>query len=137
LPTSPPKGGIPQNALSYAPAIPFWGFYRSWPHASFNVKTTQGKKDSHMDKTKIDKEILTSLDLPDSIDKIIELTEMIKYDLMKAKKDSEKSGKFTISCLYRVRQLLVSFEKLGLQFRKLSIAYEKDLEQTKRKNKLN
>ncbi len=90
-----------------------------------------------MDKTKIDKEILTSLDLPDSIDKIIELTEMIKYDLMKAKKDSEKSGKFTISCLYRVRQLLVSFEKLGLQFRKLSIAYEKDLEQTKRKNKLN
>ena len=64
----------------------------------------------------------------------MELTESVKYDLVKAEKEHQKSGKFTVSCLYRVRQLLVDLEKLGLQFRKLSIAYEKELE---KKNETN
>ena len=86
-----------------------------------------------MDKKKMDREFLEALELKGSIDEIIELTEVIKFDLIKAKRDNEKSGKYTVSCLYRVRQLLVDLEKLGLQFRKLSIAYEKELEERKKK----
>ena len=44
LATSPPNGGISQNASSNAPAIPFWGFYRSWHHASLKVKNDSRKK---------------------------------------------------------------------------------------------
>lgn len=86
-----------------------------------------------MDRKKMDREFLESLELKGSIDEIIELTEVIKFDLIKAKRDNEKSRKYTVSCLYRVRQLLVDLEKLGLQFRKLSIAYEKKLEERKKK----
>lgn len=88
-----------------------------------------------MDRTKMDKEFLDSLDLKSAMDHIMELTESVKYDLVKAEKDHQKSGKYTMSCLYRVRQLLVDLEKLGLQFRKLSIAYEKELEEKKRLQK--
>jgi len=88
-----------------------------------------------MDRTKMDKEFLDSLDLKSSMDQIMELTEAMKFDLVKAEKDHLKSGKFTMSCLYRVRQLLVDLEKLGLHFRKLSIAYEKELEEKKRLTK--
>lgn len=69
-----------------------------------------------MDRTKMDKKFLDSLDLKSSMDHIMELTESVKYDLVKAEKDHQKSGKFTMSCLYRVRQLLVDLEKLGLSF---------------------
>jgi len=86
-----------------------------------------------MNRQKIDKGLLGSLDLPQSIEEIISLIESIKYDLSKAKKDNEKSGKYTVSCLFRVRQLLVDLEKHGAQFRRLSIAYEKELEQKKKK----
>lgn len=86
-----------------------------------------------MDRKKMDREFLEALELKGSIDEIIELTEVIKFDLIKAKRDNEKSGKYTVSCLYRVRQLLIDLEKLGLQFRKLSIAYEKELEERKKK----
>lgn len=86
-----------------------------------------------MERKKIDKEFLESLDLPNSIEEIIAATELVKYDLVKAKKDKQKSGNYTISCLFRVRQLLIDLEKLGSQFRKLSIAYEKEVEQKKKK----
>jgi hypothetical protein len=86
-----------------------------------------------MERKKMDKGFLESLDLSRSMEEIISLTESIKYDLVKAKKDKEKSGKYTVSCLLRVRLLLLDLEKLGGQFRKLSIAYEKDLEQKKKK----
>jgi hypothetical protein len=86
-----------------------------------------------MDRKKMGREFLEALELKGSIDEIIELTEVIKFDLIKAKRDNEKSGKYTVSCLYRVRQLLVDLEKLGLQFRKLSIGYEKELEERKKK----
>ena len=86
-----------------------------------------------MERKKMDKGFLGSLDLSPSMEEIISLTESVKYDLMKAKKDHEKSGKYTVSCLLRVRLLLLDLEKLGGQFRKLSIAYEKELEQKKKK----
>ena len=86
-----------------------------------------------MERKTIDKGFLESLDLLQSMEEVISLTELIKYDLVKAKKDKEKSGKYTISCLLRVRLSLVDLEKLGVQFRKLSIAYEKELEQKKKK----
>lgn len=82
-----------------------------------------------MERKKMDKGFLESLDLSRSMEEIISLTESIKYDLVKAKKDKEKSGKYTVSCLLRVRLLLLDLEKLGGQFRKLSITYEKELEQ--------
>jgi hypothetical protein len=85
-----------------------------------------------MDRKKIDKEFLDSLTLESSMSEILELTETFKYDLVKARRDSEKSGKYIVSCLFRVRQLLIDLEKLGSQFRKLSIAYEKDLERKKK-----
>ena len=85
-----------------------------------------------MDRKKMDKGFLDSLDLERSMDQILELTETFKYDLVKAKRDREKSGKYTVSCLFRVRQLLIDLEKLGSQFRKLSIAYEKDSEKKKK-----
>lgn len=85
-----------------------------------------------MDRKKIDKAFLDSLTLESSMSEILELTETFKFDLIKAKRDSEKSGKYTVSCLFRVRQLLIDLEKLGSQFRKLSIAYEKDLEKKKK-----
>ena len=84
-----------------------------------------------MDRKKMDKGFLDSLDLEKSMDEILELTEMFKYDLVKAKRDRDKSGKYTVSCLFRVRQLLIDLEKLGSQFRKLSIAYEKASEKKK------
>jgi len=87
-----------------------------------------------MDKKKTDKSFLDSLTLESSINEILELAEAFKYDLVKVKRDSEKSGKYTVSCLFRVRQLLIDLEKVGSQFRKLSISYEKDLEK-KKKNK--
>ncbi len=86
-----------------------------------------------MERKKMDKGFLESLDLSRSMEEIISLTESIKYDLVKAKKDKEKSGKYTVSCLLRVRLLLLDLEKLGGQFRKLSITYEKELEQKKKK----
>jgi hypothetical protein len=86
-----------------------------------------------MERQKMDKDFLESLNLGHSMEEIVGLTESIKYDLVKAKKDQEKSGKYTISCLLRVRLLLLDLEKLGGQFRKLSIAYEKELEQKKKK----
>lgn len=86
-----------------------------------------------MERQKINKRVLGFLDLPHSMEEIISLTESIKYDLSKAKRDNEKSGKYTVSCLFRVRQLLVDLEKVGAQFRKLSITYEKELEQKKKK----
>jgi hypothetical protein len=85
-----------------------------------------------MERKKMDKGFLESLDLSRSMEEIISLTESIKYDLVKAKKDKEKSGKYTVSCLLRVRLLLLDLEKLGGQFRKLSITYEKELEQKKK-----
>ncbi|MGH2640045.1 MAG: hypothetical protein ACRDF4_12315 [Rhabdochlamydiaceae bacterium] len=85
-----------------------------------------------MERKKMDKGFLESLDLSQSMEEIISLTESIKYDLVKAKKDKEKSGKYTVSCLLRVRLLLLDLEKLGGQFRKLSITYEKELEQKKK-----
>jgi hypothetical protein len=87
-----------------------------------------------MDRKKMDKSFLDSLTLESSINEILELAEAFKYDLVKAKRDSEKSGKYTVSCLFRVRQFLIDLEKVGSQFRKLSISYEKDLEK-KKKNK--
>ena len=130
--TSPPKGGIPQNASSYAAVIPLRNFYRDWHYASLKLTNSSSKKDSIMDRKKIDKAFLDSLTLESSMSEILELTETFKYDLIKAKRDSEKSGKYTVSCLFRVRQLLIDLEKLGSQFRKLSIAYEKDLEKKKK-----
>lgn len=88
-----------------------------------------------MDRKKMDKGFLDSLDLEKSMDEILELTEMFKYDLVKAKRDRDKSGKYTVSCLFRVRQLLIDLEKLGSQFRKLSIAYEKNLDKKKKGEK--
>ena len=85
-----------------------------------------------MIRKKIDKLFLKSLTLERAINEIFELTDTFKYDLIKAKRASEKSGKYTVSCLFRVRQLLIDLEKLGSQFRKLSIAYEKDLQITKK-----
>jgi len=85
-----------------------------------------------MDRKKMDKGFLDSLHLETSINEILELTELFKFDLIKAKRDHEKSGKYTVSCLFRARQLLIDLEKLGSQFRKLSIAYEKDLEKKKK-----
>gem|GEM_PF-1139113 len=95
-------------------------------------KISQGTKDTMMNRKKMDKGFLDELDLEKSMDEILELTEVFKYDLVKAKRDHEKSGKYTVSCLFRVRQLLIDLEKLGSQFRKLSIAYEKDLEKKKK-----
>lgn len=81
-----------------------------------------------MDRTKKDEEFLDTSTLGDSIDELLELMELIKFDLIKAKNSNKSSGKYTMACLYRARQALVNLEKKGLQFRKISIQYEKENE---------
>jgi len=88
-----------------------------------------------MELEEINKAVHEELDVPQAIHLIRELQAMITQDLDKAEAVKEKTGKYSIAPLYRVRQTLVILEKLGLRYRKLSIELEKELKQEKQNGK--